>query len=226
VRPGGGHNPISLGLVGGEQDEAEESQSDAEPTDVSKDCTDKRGLVSSSLNSATAFPTRPLGWKAMLNSASRACDVAFAISRLSSERCSLFLATRASFGHTWQCKQLSPWVHPDGFQNHMQGLHRPVPCSTEPWLGIPAGGGKPGAGRTPFDSRSRSASATNIVSPTTLLTSVCPLYAPGAEAMRMASPSINLPRYKPCRCSCEVAMSSILTGSIVEKRAKLDRLPA
>lgn len=61
----------------------------------------------------------------------------------------LFLIVISAFGQRWQWPQFSPLPQPDGFQNHMQGLHVPVPCNKEPWLGSPQGGGKPGGGFTP-----------------------------------------------------------------------------
>lgn len=58
----------------------------------------------------------------------------------------LFLTAISFAGQRWQCKQSSPRPHPVGFQNHMHGLHRPVPWRHEPWVGTPSGGGKPGGG--------------------------------------------------------------------------------
>jgi len=48
VRPGGSLELTCLGLSGGEADEREDSSSSAEPTEVSNDWSDKRGLLSSS----------------------------------------------------------------------------------------------------------------------------------------------------------------------------------
>lgn len=60
----------------------------------------------------------------------------------------LLLAAISLSGHKWQCPQSCPCPHPSGFQNHMQGLHIPVPWGNEPWLGRPKGGGRPGGGGT------------------------------------------------------------------------------
>merc|ERR1719343_1178796 len=68
----------------------------------------------------------------------------------------LFLLAAISLcGHRWQCKHSSPCEQPDDLKNHMHGLHLPVPCKQEPWLGRPSGGGRPGGGRTPAGSNSR-----------------------------------------------------------------------
>jgi len=66
--------------------------------------------------------------------------------------CCLLLLRRSAislWGHAWQCSQSSPCMQPAGLKNQAQGLHEPVPCKIEPWLGKPCGGGKPGGARTP-----------------------------------------------------------------------------
>merc|ERR1719330_380662 len=66
--------------------------------------------------------------------------------------CCLLLLRRSAislFGHAWQCSQSSPCMQPAGLKNQAQGLHKPVPCKIDPWLGKPCGGGKPGGARTP-----------------------------------------------------------------------------
>merc|ERR1719499_2358596 len=75
---------------------------------------------------------------------------ALAFAMLHFARLRLLLAAISPSGHRWQCPQSILFPQPSGFQNQVQGLHLPVPCSSDPWLGIPHGGGKPGGGLTPL----------------------------------------------------------------------------
>merc|ERR1740123_1880552 len=53
-------------------------------------------------------------------------------------------------GQRWQWAQSSPFRQPPCFQNQAQGRQCPLPCSTEPWLGVPGGGLSPGGNRASF----------------------------------------------------------------------------
>eukprot|EP00445_Apocalathium_hangoei_P008065 CAMPEP_0203848050 /NCGR_PEP_ID=MMETSP0359-20131031/5367_1 /ASSEMBLY_ACC=CAM_ASM_000338 /TAXON_ID=268821 /ORGANISM="Scrippsiella Hangoei, Strain SHTV-5" /LENGTH=289 /DNA_ID=CAMNT_0050763593 /DNA_START=284 /DNA_END=1149 /DNA_ORIENTATION=+ len=118
MKRGGGIDTFVLGSE-------KEPHSESEPTDVSWEQGD---IVQTDAGEAAAFgdsgssPLPPFIWPCFVR----------------------FRALISPSGQRWQCLQSDWLAQPAGLKNQAQGLHLPVACINEPWLGMPAGGGNPG----------------------------------------------------------------------------------
>jgi len=124
-----------------------ESSSELEPCVADSGSDSEQSVDSSSgvvdLNSGSRKKP-PAGLASQLLATSTFVNFGVTIPRRIMVLFSFFRALSSPSGHEWQYAQLFPFLQLPGFQNQAQGWQPADAWSTEPWLGVPTGGGRPG----------------------------------------------------------------------------------